>query len=100
VIWNQPHSPTDGDHNARAVSERQPEWCLRKPVTAAGAGQQASHERRQPRVTRIIREGSPWMGCAFVSIERTRTRIAAAWPAIEARGFAIWCGLKKIRLRH
>ena len=31
-------SRTEGAHNARAVSERQPEWCFRKPMTAAGAG--------------------------------------------------------------
>jgi len=66
------------------VSERQPECDYRKPATAAGAGQQASHERRQPRVTRIIREGKPRVGCAFVTIERTRTLFAEAWPAIEA----------------
>ena len=36
--WRNSGSPTDGEQHARAVSERQPEWCFRKPVTVAGAG--------------------------------------------------------------
>ena len=48
-----------------------------------GVSRRRQHERRQPRAAMIIVSGDR-EELRAVTIERTRTLLAGAWPAIEA----------------
>jgi len=89
-------SQPDVDLGARAVSERQPEWDTRQPATAAGAGQQASHERRHTARGDWHPSMETVNGHATLAIEQRELLAQChhflARPAIEAATVGIYAG--------